>query len=475
MHSLVSACWASGEVPQEFKDAKITTLYKQKGDRGDCNNYRGISLLSVAGKVLARLLLSRLQKLAERIYPESQCGFRPGRSTIDMIFCVRQMQEKSREQQQPLHMAFIDLTKAFDLVDRESLFLVLGKAGCPPKLLSLLRSFHNGMMGRVQYDGETSDQFPINRGVKQGCVLAPTLFGIYFSFVIRSAFENADKGVSLLTRDDGNFFSLSRFKAKSVVQRVVVRELLYADDAALCASSSEDLQELLDHFSAACDNYGLTISLKKTVVLSQADDDKRFNINETTLENVEKFKYLGSTMKANLSLDLELATRIGSASTNFGKLTKRVWRNNHLTLHTKVRVYEACVLSLLLYGSECWTTYRQQEDRLSAFHTRCLRSIVGVTWEDKMTNERLFEITKSQPLSTRLKFTRLRWAGHLTRMPSSRLPHAILHGVLEEGTRTVGRPRLRFKDVLKRDLKISILILALGQLLRKIELSGGLA
>ena len=106
---------------------------------------------------MARLLLSRLQKLAERIYPESQCGFRPGRSTTDMIFCVREMQEKSREQRQPLHMAFIDLTKAFDLVDRDSLFLVLGKAGCPPKLLSLLRSFHNGMMGKVLYDGETSD------------------------------------------------------------------------------------------------------------------------------------------------------------------------------------------------------------------------------------------------------------------------------------------------------------------------------
>lgn len=78
------------------------------------------------------------------------------------------------------------------------------------------------MTGRVQFDCVTSDQFPTNRGVKQSCVLTPTLFGIYISFVIQSALVNADKGESLLTRDDGNFFSFSRFKAKSMVQKVVV-------------------------------------------------------------------------------------------------------------------------------------------------------------------------------------------------------------------------------------------------------------
>ena len=72
-----------------MRDAKIVTLFKNKGDRSDCNNYRGISLLSVVGKVFARVVLARLQILADRIYPESQCGFRSGRSTVDMIFSVR--------------------------------------------------------------------------------------------------------------------------------------------------------------------------------------------------------------------------------------------------------------------------------------------------------------------------------------------------------------------------------------------------
>ena len=90
LHELLSLCWREGEVPQDMRDAKIVTLFKNKGDRSDCNNYRGISLLSVVGKVFARVVVARLQILAECMYPESQCAFRSGISTVDMIFSVRQ-------------------------------------------------------------------------------------------------------------------------------------------------------------------------------------------------------------------------------------------------------------------------------------------------------------------------------------------------------------------------------------------------
>ena len=119
---LLQQCWKEGRVPQDMKDSVIVTLYKNKGDRSDCNNHRGISLMSIVGKCFARVVLTRLQKIAERVYPESQCGFRAKRSTTDMIFSFRQLQEKCREQHQPLYVAFIDLTKAFDLVSRETVY-----------------------------------------------------------------------------------------------------------------------------------------------------------------------------------------------------------------------------------------------------------------------------------------------------------------------------------------------------------------
>ena len=140
-------------MPQDMKDSNIITLYKNKGARNDCNNYRRISLLSVVGKLIARLVLARLQLLDDRIYPESQCGFRAGRSTTDMVFSIRQLQEKCREQHMPLYVAFIDLTKAFDLVSRDGLLDLLLKIGCPPKLFSVIRSFHTDTKATVQFDG----------------------------------------------------------------------------------------------------------------------------------------------------------------------------------------------------------------------------------------------------------------------------------------------------------------------------------
>ncbi|KAG6932562.1 hypothetical protein G0U57_021216, partial [Chelydra serpentina] len=167
---------------------------------------------------VARVIVNRLQKLADRVYPESQCGFRAGRSTTDMVFSLRQLQEKCREQHKPLLLAFIDLTKAFDLVNRDGLFKILAKIGCPPKLLSVIQSFHDNMKGTVLYDGSSSDAFDIHSGVKQGCVLAPTLFGIFFAALLKHAFGNSTEGVYLHTRSDGRLFNLARLKAKSKVR-----------------------------------------------------------------------------------------------------------------------------------------------------------------------------------------------------------------------------------------------------------------
>ncbi len=108
------------------------TIFK-KGDKAACGNYRGISLLSTTGKVLVHVLANRLLPLSEEVLPESQCGFRPSRGTADIIFTARQLQEKCREQRQPLYMAFIDLTKAFDMVDRMGLWSILSSYGCHDK------------------------------------------------------------------------------------------------------------------------------------------------------------------------------------------------------------------------------------------------------------------------------------------------------------------------------------------------------
>ena len=152
----------------------------------------------------------KLHVLAERIYPESQCGFRAKRATIDMIFSLRQLQEKCREQRKPLYVASIDLTKVFDIVSRDSLFKFLAKIGCSPTLFSILKSFYGDMKRTAVYDGATWHLFDILSGVKQGCVLAPKLFGILFAALLKHAFGESIEGIYLRTILDGNLLKLSR-------------------------------------------------------------------------------------------------------------------------------------------------------------------------------------------------------------------------------------------------------------------------
>ena len=177
MTELFHIMWRKEAIPQEFKDASIIYLFKRKGNPHLCDNHRGISLLSIAGKVLARVLLNRLNEHLEQsgLLSESLCGFRKDRGTIDMIFTARQLQGKCQKQNRDLCMTFVDLTKAFHTVSREGLWKIMAKFGCPTKFIAMVRQFHDGMLARIQNDGEFSDPFPVTNGVKQGYVLAPTV------------------------------------------------------------------------------------------------------------------------------------------------------------------------------------------------------------------------------------------------------------------------------------------------------------
>ena len=309
------------------------------------------------------------------------------------------------------------------------------------------------MKGTVQYDGSTSAAFDILSGVKQGCVLAPTLFGIFFASLLRHAFGTSTEGVYLHTRSDGKLFNLARLKSKRKIRETVIRDMLFADDAALATHTEAELQNLMDRFAKAASDFGLTISLKKTNVMSQEAASPKININDCELDAVEHYTYLGSTISNNLSLDAELNTRIGKASTTLARLSQRVWNNKKLTIRTKVAVYRACVLSTLLYASEAWTLYSKQEKRLSAFHMRCLRRILGISWQDHVTNNEVLQQAGMPSMPTLIRQRRLRWLGHVCRMEDGRIPKDILYSELARGKRTAGRPHLRYKDVCKGDMK----------------------
>lgn len=176
-------------------------------------------------------------------------------------------------------------------------------------------------------------------------------------------------------------------------------------------------------------------------------------LGNSTLKVVDEFTYLGSTISNSLSLDSELNRRIGKAASAMARLSARVWENRMLTTNTKMQVYQACVLSTLLYGSEAWTLYSHQECRLNTFHLRSLRKILGIKWQDHIPNTSVLELAGIQSMYAILSQRRLRWLGHVRRMDDGRIPKDILYGELATGSRRTGRPILRYKDTCKRDMK----------------------
>ena len=166
------------------------------------------------------------------------------------------------------------------------------------------------MQGVLSFDGATLESFCIKSVVVQGCEPAPTLFGIFFSMLLKYAFDNASEGIFLHTRSTGKLFNLAQIKAKTKIWKVLIREMLFADDAAVISHTEDILQELIDHFSSAWEKFGLTISLKKTEVMSQnVSTPPLITIDNKSLQVANRFSYLGSTINNNLSLDPEIDAR----------------------------------------------------------------------------------------------------------------------------------------------------------------------
>lgn len=460
IHRLFLCIWSTRIIPHELKDANIVTIFK-KGDRSECGNYRGISLLSTTGKVFARVLLNRLQQLSETILPESQYGFRPNRGTAEMIFCARQLLEKAREQQRSMMMVFFDLQKAFDSVPRDALWRVLTKFGCPPVFVQLIQGLHDDMKGSVVHCTSLSPPFPISTGVKQGCILAPTLFTLYLTAVHFHAHASPHHlGVDIRFRTDGGLFNLRRLKSKTKTQHSTISELQYADDNCVPGSSMKDLQQSTNAFVETYESAGLEVNVGKTKILIQSHptclpNDQVITIHDVAVEKVPRFCYLGSMLNDSNDPQDDVQNRLRLSHQAFGKLNHRVFSQHGLTTQTKINVYRAIVIPTLLYGSESMTLYRKHFRELERFHQQKLRQILAIKWDDRVTNNSVLHRANLPSLEALIVKSQLRFLGHIQRREDSNLPKQVLYGELATGSRPTGAPKKRFKDQLHHLLKKS--------------------
>ncbi|PSN38267.1 hypothetical protein C0J52_16903 [Blattella germanica] len=240
IHRLLSLIWKQEALSNEWKESIIIPIYK-KGDKTDCNKYRGISLLSTSYKILTNLLVSRLTPYIDEIIGDHQCAFRRNRSTIDQIFSLRQILEKKWEYNGTVHQLYVDFKKAYDSIKRGKLYSILMNFGIPKKLVRLIGMCLNGKKSRVRVGKQVSYNFEIHNGLKQGDALSPLLFNLVLEHAIKSLEDK--EGVQL---------------------NGIHKLLVYADDIVLLGDSEGILKDKMHILRSNTRKLGLEVNVNKT-------------------------------------------------------------------------------------------------------------------------------------------------------------------------------------------------------------------
>jgi len=264
---------------------------------------------------------------------ESQNGFRSGRGTRDSIFNMRMLIERVLEKQRVLYLSFIDYSKAFDRVQHEKLIECHQKVGVVEWNLRLITNLYWEQRAQIRIEGTLTEEISVNRGARQGCVVSPVLFNVYAE----------------------NIFNEIEEMAGIKVGGININNMRYADDANLIAENSRDLESLLHKIREESKVYGLDFNLKKTKVMIIDRDEKTppmdIRIDQSQVEQVDKYVYLGHIISNNGTCEMEIKRRIEIARSKFIEL-KGILTSREIPVSVRVQLTRTLIWSVLLYGAE---------------------------------------------------------------------------------------------------------------------------
>jgi Reverse transcriptase (RNA-dependent DNA polymerase) len=412
-----------GTMPDEWRKSILVPIFKGKGDVQECSNYRGIKLMSHAMKLWERVIEGRLRTMVE--ISGNQFGFVPGRSTTDAIFALRTLMEKYREKERDLHVVFIDLEKAYDRVPRELLWWCMRKRGIPEQYVRVVQDMYRDGQTLVRSPCGNSESFPVKVGVHQGSAISPFLFILV---------------LDTLTRD---------------IQKEAPWSMLFADDIVLCGETKAEIERDLKQWVERLEKHGLRISRSKTEYMTTSFAKQvvvgHISMGPDQVRKTTAFRYLGSLMQNNGSLEEETKNRVKAAWSKWREITG-VLCDKKMPLWLKGKMYKAVVRPVLLYGSECWSLSKKEEKMIAVAEMRMLRWMSGISLMEHIRNEAVREKLKIRAIQDKMREQRLRWYGHVRR----REPGYVGRRVQElniEGTRPRGRPKLRWLDVVRKDMR----------------------
>ena len=385
-----------------------------------------------------------------------------------MLFVVRRIQEIGRNAGVSLFMCFIDLQKAYDTVDRTLLWQVLTRIGVPPQMIAaVIRQFHDGMRACVRPDdGVCSDWFEVEQGLRQGCVLSPILFDIFFAAVLNVVLQRFSEDPAILAelvylKEPST--SIEPEPAMDYVRRAVWG-MLYADDACIVSRSPQGLAKMMEVIVEVCRAFALTVSAKKTEImfmppLRTPRTIVRVEAAGQIYKQVQSFTYLGGAVIETPDMSVEIARRTHACWMRIRRYLRELYDQPKVALSLKIRMVKAEAVEALLYGCSTWTLHQKHYAKLHTVHHRVLLRIIGTQCkrpDHRMTSYyRALEITRCERIEITLRTTRrLSWAGTLIPMSGGRLPKRIVFGNLEGAVRRGrGGKKKEWTDCVQSDIR----------------------
>ena len=433
--------WTQASVPDAWRKAKVRMIYK-KGDPASCDNYRPICLLPIGYKVFAAILLGRLKDAgAESKIWKTQFGFRSGRGTADAIFLARRVIEDAwaTRDGETLLLA-LDWAKAFDSVSPTALAASLRRFGLPDHFVRVVASIYQDRTFVVSEFDETSAEHSQRYGICQGCPLSPFLFTIVMTTLLTDAHKMLHTNMGELPGE--NF----------------VRELVYADDTLLIDSDPRVVQALMNAVETCGMHYGLKFNWQKVELLRVRSGADILNASGAPVACKSSIAYLGTRLAADGRIGSELSSRIGAAGQDF-KVLNAIWAHSTLSRTRKLRIFNACIVSKLMYSLFAGCLNKCERRRLDGFHARCLRKIYRVppAYVSRVSNAAVFAMAGQRPLSDNLMKRQMLFMGQLARRPDE---DPVRRSVFEpagfdlrppSGPRRRGRPRQSWGSMVMRN------------------------
>ena len=444
--------------PEEWCVGLVVPLWKRKGNKKDKNTWRGITLLSVGSKLLARVVATRLRSWFDGHLGLHQFGFRRGKGVDDALQISRRLVEEvatSTDGGEGIELSFHDIEKAYPRVCRGALWDLLFKWGCDPSLLRVIQMLHGGTSYRVRVHGGTSKVFVLERGLREGCPSSPVLFNIYHAAVMmdfRARRKEAastgqmDEGIVWVAQVDGGLFHPRSSRKRGRCQlRTVIGDVEFADDMVTCSAASfAPAVELL--FDETLNDWSQRRNVGKTERLLVVPNAPRVQVGvaETgcveARSRVKMVRHVGGLLSADGRHDHDTSYRVSRARRMVGMIA-RSWsrgqkdkrgRSSPLSLPLRLRLMKAHVDPILstFCRSRSWT--KAQLRSLKRAQAYALRRAFGVDrfsmQEEHISDKMLFQAADWEPIDSIIQRACWTWLGHVARMPIPAIPKLALWG-----------------------------------------------